>query len=146
MLYRPNRSRSVFREMDRLQREMNRLFEGYTPSRLRSAPGYPAMNIYANENSALVTTEVPGVKSDDIDISVIDDSLTLTGIREVEDLPEGGKFHRRERGFGKFTRNIKLPYKVDVDKVAATFKNGVLSIELPRAEADKPKKITVKTG
>jgi HSP20 family protein len=146
MLYRPYRSRSLFQEMDRLQREMNRLFEGYTPSRVRSAPGYPAMNVYADENSALVTAEVPGVKSDDIDISVIDDTLTLTGVRNAVELSEGGKYHRRERGFGQFTRNIKLPYKVNVENVAATFKNGVLSIELPRAEADKPKKITVKTG
>jgi len=71
---------------------------------------------------------------------------TLRGSRQPEEVGEGVTFHRRERRFGSFTRTFRLPFDVDADKVEARFQNGVLSITLPRAEADKPKKIAVKTG
>jgi len=135
----------MWREMDRLQKEMNRLFENYAPTR-RSASGYPAMNVWANENGALVTAEVPGVRPDDIDVSVVGETLTLSGMRSMEEMNEGARYHRQERGYGKFTRTLQLPFAVDVNKIEATFKNGVLNVELPRAEADKPRKISVKSA
>jgi HSP20 family protein len=137
---------SVWREMDRLQREMNRLFAEYTPNQRRAAPSYPALNAWSNENSLVITAEVPGVKSDDIDISVIGDTLTLTGMRRPDDAAEQVRYHRQERGYGKFTRTLQLPFPVDVDGVEATFKNGVLTINLPRAEEDKPRKINVRSA
>ena len=135
----------VWQEMENLQREMNRLFSDFTPSRFRTAPEFPAMNIWADENSVLVTAELPGVKVEDLDINVLGDNLTISGERTPEALPEDAQYHRRERGFGKFSRSIQLPYQVDVKKVNANFKNGVLNITLPRAESDKPKKITIKS-
>jgi HSP20 family protein len=104
------------------------------------------MNVWANDDSAFITAEVPGTKAEDIDISVVDDVLTLSGSRDPDELEEGMNVHRRERGYGKFTRTIQLPFNVDVNQVEATFKTGVLQITLPRAEADKPKKITVKSA
>jgi HSP20 family protein len=132
--------------MDRLQKDMNRLFGDLTLDRVRRAPSFPAINVWASENSALVTAEIPGVDKDELEINVTGDTLTLSGNRMSEDLPDGTRFHRQERKYGKFSRNIQLPYTVDVAKVKATFKNGVLKIELPRVEAEKPKKISVKAS
>ena len=139
------RTPTVWQEMDRLQREMDRLFRATSTNRLGTG-GYPAMNIWSNEDKAMITTELPGIDLDDIDISVVGDTLTLSGRRVPEELDEDARYHRQERGFGKFTRSIKLPYTVDGDRVEATYKRGVLSISLPRAEADKPRKIQVRSA
>ncbi len=139
------RTPTVWQEMDRLQREMDRLFRANSANRLGTG-GYPAMNIWSNEDSAVITTELPGINLDDVDISVVGDTLTLSGRRMPEELSEGARYHRQERGFGKFTRSIKLPYTVDGDKVEATYNRGVLSITLPRAESDKPRKIQVRSA
>jgi HSP20 family protein len=144
-MYRRYSIPTVWREMDRLQREMNRLFETSYPSRLHSAPAYPAMNVWTNEEGLQITAEVPGVSPKDIDISVVGDTLTLSGVREPDELKEGARYHRQERGYGNYSRSLQLPFSVNVDKVEATFKNGILSIVLPRAEEDKPKKITIKS-
>jgi HSP20 family protein len=132
--------------MDRLQGEMNRLFDAYTPARLRRAPGYPAMNVWANDDGLVLTTEVPGVNPQDIDISVVGETLTLSGERMPDELKEGSRYHRQERGYGKFTRSVQLPFPVDVNAVEASFKDGVLHVAMPRAEEDKPRKITVKSA
>ena len=145
-MYRRYRIPTVWREMDRLQNEMNRLFESYSPSRVRRAPGYPAMNVWSNEEGLLVTAEVPGVVPDDIEVSVVGQTLTLTGVRKPDELDEGSRYHRQERGYGKFTRSLELPFPVDVSQVEATFKSGVLNISMPRAEEDKPRKIVVKSA
>jgi len=145
-MYRRYRSPYNLREIDRLQQQMNRLYETTTPSRLRQAAGYPAMNIWSSNDGLKVTAEVPGVHPEDIDINVVGDTLTLTGERKPDDLKEGVQYHRQERGYGKFSRSIQLPYKVNIKKVEATFSNGVLSVDLPRADEDKPRKIVVKSA
>jgi HSP20 family protein len=136
---------TTWREMDRLQREMNRLFDDYYPTRFHRASGYPAMNVWSNEESMIMSAEVPGLRPEDIDISVVGDTLTLSGERKPDEMNETVRYHRQERGYGKFTRSLQLPYAVDVSKVEATFANGVLKVTLPRAEEDKPRKITVKS-
>lgn len=138
---------SPWREMEVLQREMNRLFsDTFSLAGGRIAPGYPAINVWTNEESAVVTAELPGVKPDDIDISVEGDTLTLTGSRQPDELKEGETYHRRERRYGRFTRTFQLPFQVEVDQVEAIFDKGVLHISLPRAEVDKPKKIAIKAA
>jgi HSP20 family protein len=132
--------------MDRLQQDMNRLFGDLNVNRTRKASSFPAINLWAAEESARVTAEIPGVSKDDLDINVTGDTLTLSGVRSQDDLPEGARYHRQERRFGEFSRSIQLPYTVDVNKVKAVFKNGVLSVDLPRVEAEKPKKISVKAS
>lgn len=135
---------SMWDEMERLQREMNRLFEsidrGWMP-----ASGFPAVNVWMSDEGAVVTAELPGMEAKDLDIGVIGDTLTITGERKPEELPKDAVYHRQERGAGKFTRTIDLPFQVDSSKVQATLEKGVLRILLPRAEQDKPRKITVKT-
>jgi HSP20 family protein len=148
MLMRPYRSfRSPWREMERLRRDMNRLFAQMPTSFVGDvAPTYPAINVWTDENGAIVTAELPGVAPDDIDVSVVGDTLTLKGSRQPDELEEGGSYHRRERRYGTFTRAFQLPFQVEPDQVEATFGNGVLQISLPRAEEDEPKKIAVKAG
>ena len=147
MLMRPYAgSMSSWREMERLRREMNRLFaEWPRQAGWGAAPGYPAMNIWTDQDSFVVTAELPGVVLEDLDISVEDDTLTLRGMRQ-RDEKEGAIYHRQERRHGSFLRTFRLPFRVDAEKVEATFKNGVLSIALPRAEEDKPRKITIRAG
>ena len=145
-MYRRYRIPTVWNEMDRLQSEMSRLFETYYPNRVRQAPAYPALNVWTNEEGLNVTAEVPGVSPEEIEISVVGDTLTLSGTRKPEALDENVRYHRQERGYGDFTRSLQLPFQVDVNKVEATFRNGVLMVAMPRAEEDMPRKITVKSA
>ena len=136
-----------WREVERMQREMDRLFANfYGTSRFQTAPSFPAINVWTNQEGAVVTAELPGVNPEDIDISVVGETLTLTGSRQPEELQEGEKYHRRERGHGKFTRTFQLPFLVESGKVEAIFDKGILHISLPRAEADMPRKIAIKTA
>ena len=138
--------RSPWREMERLRREMYDLVSGLPTAEEATTPGYPAINVWTNENGAVVTSELPGVEGDNIDISVVGDTLTLSGQRLPTEAGEGGTFHRRERRFGRFTRAVKVPFPVEPDEVEAVFDRGVLSIRLPRLEADKPRKIAVRAA
>jgi HSP20 family protein len=144
-MYRSYRPPSIWREMDRLQREMNRLFNGYSPNRLYSAPSYPAINVWANEDGLLVNAEMPGVQVDGIDVSVDGKTLTISGERMTDELPEGARYHRKERRFGDFSRTIQLPIAVNSEQVVASFSDGVLTINLPGAESEKPKKIAIQS-
>ena len=131
---------SPFRELRRLQEEMDRL------SRSATAPqGFPAINVYAHQDGIAITAELPGVKEDDLDITVHRDTVTLRGLRQ--DLPEGAHgYHRRERRTGSFGRTFSLPFNVDPDRVEATLRNGILTLTLHRPEQDKPKRIRVSAG
>lgn len=122
-------------------RDANRLFRGL--SRPASVTTFPAMNVWAGEDSALVTAELPGVAPDEINIAITGDTLTLSGSRQRPEADAGNSYHRQERGYGPFSRSLQLPFRIDANQVEATFRKGVLSITLPRAEEDKPKKINV---
>ncbi len=143
-MYRRFRMPSVWRELDQLQREMNRLMEVPFGMRSFSPLGFPAINIWTSEDKLIITAELPGINADDIDLNITADSLTLSGERKQEQMGDEVKYHRQERSYGKFTRTIQLPFMVDPDKAQAVFKNGILEISLVRAEVDKPKKIAVK--
>ena len=146
MLSNPFDFRSSYREMERLRREMNQLFEQLDRGpRLSVAAAYPAMNVWTNADGAVVTAELPGMNPEDLEISVHGDTLSLRGSRPAEEVEEGVTYHRRERGSGQFRRSFQLPFNVDSNKVDAKYERGVLHIFLPRAESDKPKKIQVKS-
>jgi HSP20 family protein len=136
---RPN----LWQEMDELRREMNRLFDTSDSIRLFNTPSYPAINIWTNEDGQLISAEMPGVRPEDIEIDVTGDALSLSGERKLDEVPVGTRYHRQERSFGTFGRTIQLPFMVDTAGVEASFKDGILLIHLPRAEADKPKKIAI---
>lgn len=145
MMYRRYMRPPLWREMERLQRDVNQLASG---SKERTAPpaGFPAMNVWTGDDVAMITAEAPGVNADGIDISIVGETLTLSGERKPQHHEDDVRYHRRERGCGQFSRSIELPFRVDVDKVEATFDNGILTIKLPRAETDKPRKISVKSA
>lgn len=137
-----------WREIEKLRRDMNRLFEITTPhlQRGRSAR-FPAVNVWANEGEGIVVSaELPGIDPEDLDISVTADTLTITGSRTPDELPDGAQYHRRERYCDAFSRTVQLPYTVNTDKVEASAENGVLKVTLPRAEAEKPRQIEVKSA
>ena len=131
-----------FGDLNRIQDEMNRL-EG---TRRPGATEYPSLNVWNSEDDVVVQAEVPGFAPEDIDVSVVQNTLTLRGSRKAEELKEGETYHRRERWTGKFVRSLELPFEVDNGTVEAEYKNGILSVKLPRAEEHKPKKITVKAS
>ena len=131
-----------FFEIRRLQDDVDRLV-GQRGTRRGFET--PAVNVYTKDNDALVTAEVPGFQADDIDVSVVQNTLTIRG--EHGDEPADGRsYHRRERQTGSFVRSLELPFNVDGESVAAELRDGVLSITLPRAEEDKVKKIDVKAS
>lgn len=144
-MYRRFQRPSIWQEMDQLQREMNRLFDATSKGRALNSPSYPAINIWANEDGQLISAEMPGVHPDDLSIDVTGDALSISGERKPDNISKDERYHRRERNYGTFSRTIQLPFIVDTNKVEAGFKNGVLLISLPRAEADKPKKINIKS-
>lgn len=127
-----------FSELRRMQTDMNRLFDGYAST---TSAGFPPVNIYAGEDGLLVTAELPGFGDDEIDLTVRDDTLTIEG--EVASEGDGTGWHRRERGRGRFSRAVELPFRVDPDRVKAKFEDGVLEIEMQRPEADKPRHIPI---
>lgn len=130
----------AFGELERMRSEFNRLFEGLER---RTAGGYPAMNLWAGEDDAVLTAEVPGVDANSIDISVTGDNLTLKGNRKTDVDEAKYSWHRRERATGEFTRTIQLPFKVEASGVEAKYANGILQIRLPRAEEEKPRRIEI---
>ena len=145
-MYRRFRMPSIWREMDQLQREMNHLFETSIGQRPFGSLSFPAINIWTSEEGQVITAEMPGVDPKDIEINITADTLTLTGERNPDPVDGDSRYHRHERDYGKFTRSIQLPFMVDTNKVDANMKDGVLQLRLTRAEADKPKKIAVKSG
>jgi len=124
-----------------MQGEMNRVFSGMSQSLTQEAP---PINAWVGEADVVVAAELPGVDPGKVEISVVGDTLTISGTREAETLKAGESYHRQERDFGRFSRTIQLPFHIEAEKVKAKYARGVLKITLPRAEADKPRKIAVK--
>lgn len=143
-MYRRMRVPNVWREMDQLQQEMNRLMESSLWPRTIRSRSYPSINLWASDDAQVITAEIPGIDPDQIDIEVSADTLTISGERIPGIKEEGMHYHRQERRFGKFNRTIQLPFMVDPNQVSASLKNGILEIRLVRAEADKPKKIVAR--
>ena len=107
---------------------------------------FPLVNIAQDKDNLYVRAELPGVAASDLDVSVKDNSICISGKRELPVESENVSYHRRERSGGSFSRSIEMPVPFDRDRVDASFENGVLSIALPLAEETKPKQITVKAG
>ena len=131
-----------WRELARMGRRANDLVDTLRGNVL-GVP-FPPVNVWCNNEKAVVTAELPGVKAEDLDLSVEGEVLTLSGSREAEKLDEGERFRRHERGHGAFSRTVALPFAVDADKVEASYAEGILSVALPRSEASKPKKVEIK--
>ena len=140
--------RFPFWDIERTLDEMNRVFDAFSgPAGLRSMPvgTFPALNVYDAGNKLVVTAEAPGVDAKDIELTVVENSLTIGGKRNGEPSGNDLRYYRRERFSGQFSRTISLAEKVNPDAVKASCKNGILTVELPKAEAVKPRSIQIKT-
>ncbi|HEY9757614.1 MAG TPA: Hsp20/alpha crystallin family protein [Oculatellaceae cyanobacterium] len=129
------------KDMQRLQNSLNRLLSTSVP--MEAPVEFPLINIWTSENGAIVRTEIAGIDPSDVDISLVNDTLTIRGSRKREALQEGETCHRQERSVGQFSRSLQLPFTVNADQVQAKFSDGVLQITLPRSEAAKPRRISV---
>ena len=137
---------NLWNPLHQVQSEMNRLFDrwGGTDGPLPGFAGFPALNIWENDEHCFVEAELPGVELKDLDITVTGgNQLTLKGERHAAKL-ENGVWHRQERSFGQFSRTLTLPFHVDPEKVEARLDNGVLTVKLAKHESAKPRKIAVK--
>lgn len=130
---------SLWETMDALRHRLNRLFYE-TPSHSRL--NFPPINVWSSEDKVVVQGLVPGLTANDIEIQVSGQSLNLTANIPAENTQD--VIHRKERAAAQSSRALELPFAIELDKVEAKFSDGLLTITLPRAAADMPRKITVK--
>jgi HSP20 family protein len=133
-----------------LRDEMERLFEAPLAQLARSSQllsGWtPALDLHEDKDHLVVKAELPGMKKEDLDISLHDGCLSLSGERKSEEKFQNAEVYRAERFFGRFQRTVTLPAPVAADNVKAQYKDGVLTITLPKTEEAKPKQIDVQAG
>jgi len=136
-----------FRELMTLREAMDRLFDEAFTAPLRLTDGFglmPLVDMYQTEDAVVVKATVPGVKPEDLHITITGDVLTIKGEVKEEEEHKEATWHLRERRYGTFTRTIQLPVPVEADKAEAVFENGILTLTLPKVEEVRPKAITVK--
>jgi HSP20 family protein len=134
---RPSVAWPTFGRLASLQDELDRLFES-------PLTGWaPALDVHEDKDSFSIRMELPGMKREDIEVSLQDGALVISGERKEEKITEGTEVHRQERFYGRFSRALTLPSAVAGDKVKAQYKDGILTVTLPKAEEAKPKAITV---
>jgi HSP20 family protein len=130
-----------------LQKQLNRVFD--RPFGFDLGPSgrgvYPAVNVFTDPDGYVLRMEVPGISADSLDIQTKGRTLTVSGKRE-ESAPQGGSFHRRERSTGAFSRSLQLPEDVDTARSSATYKEGILTVRIPKREESKPRQITVQAA
>lgn len=143
----------LFKGMDGFTREMDQVFRDFGFGRLLEqslAPAfnsrtYPRINLRETKDGYILEAQLPGISADELEMTVLKGTLTLSGERKEQD-SGGGSWHRRERGHGKFMRAIDIPAEIDVEKVQADYRDGVLTVRLPKAESVLPKKIEIQAG
>ncbi len=142
-------SRPIRGELERMRREMDRIWDRY--SRELSSSTFeqdwnPSLNLVETKDSLVVELEVPGIDSEDINISVSGEMLTIKGEKKQGAHREEKNYHLAERVYGKFSRSIRLPISVDPERVEARYKDGILLISMAKTERVKSKRIEVKTS
>ena len=135
---------SPYRNLISLPDEIDHFFNGFGLDLNASDSVWsPSVDISETENQYEVKAEIPGLKKEDIKLSVEDNVLTLSGERKYENETEKKNYHRIERAYGKFERSFRLPREVDAGNIKANYKNGVLTVHIPKTETVKPKEIAV---
>jgi HSP20 family protein len=133
-----------------LRDAMDRLFEEsfVRPRGALSPMGLSelALDVYETENDVVINAAIPGIKPEDIDIAITGDTVSIKGELKQETKVEKANYYRQERRYGAFSRAVSLPVPISADKAEATFKDGVLTLTIPKAEEAKPKTIKIKTN
>jgi len=145
---------TVWNELERMRSEMDRLYGqggGVRPWRLAFLPGtaarqYPLLNVGETEGGYRVLALAPGVEPASFEVTVKNNVLTIAGEKRLTEGVKAEEYHRSERAVGRFVRSLELPSPVDPDKVKATYTNGLLTIELEKHEAAKPRQIAVEVA
>ncbi len=134
-----------FRDLMSMRDDFDRLFESIFGGMPVTREDFwtPSVDIVENNGNIEVKAEIPGMKKENIKVTVRDNVLSIAGERKQEQETKEKTFHRIESYYGKFNRNIRLPSEVEADKIKATYKDGILNITLPKPESAKPKKIEV---
>lgn len=141
--------RSQLGELDRMRREMDRIWDNITRDRYPSTfeqDWVPSLDLSDTGDSLVVELEVPGMDSKDIDISITGNVLTVSGEKKRKREEKEHNYHLVERSYGKFVRSVRLPSTVDPDRVEASYKDGILTITMDKVEQAKTKKIEVKAS
>jgi len=138
---------SSFGRLSDLREEIDRLFEAPLAELSRTSnllSGWtPSLDVYEQKDNFVVKAELPGMRKEDINVSLHDGSLSISGERKSDSKHEDEEVYRAERFFGRFQRTVTLPAPVAADKVAAQYKDGILTVTLPKTEEAKPKQIDV---
>lgn len=135
--------------LESIRRDMDRFFDDIMPfSRLRGENGgrgmwYPDTDMSETDDAYQVSVDLPGLSKDDIEVNYQNHRLTISGERHEESKKEDKDFLRQERYAGKFMRSFTMPAEIKEDKIKASFKNGVLNVEIPKAEVQQPKSVTI---
>lgn len=138
-------ARNPFSELEHMRRQMERLYQGFTSPFVRPAAGvFPLVNLTESKDGYTLRAELPGVRSEDLDIQATANTLSLAGERKIPEEDRGTRYHRREREAGRFSRVVSLPGEINPDQVEAGLVNGVLTVVVPKAEAAKPRHISVR--
>ena len=137
-----------FRNLTTLQGRINRLFEDAFPQKEEEADNTlcawrPMVDIYENQDGIVIQADLPGVDKEKVSVEVKENILTIRGDRDAEPLVGDEKYYRRERSYGTFQRSFTLRHMISPDRIKASFKNGVLRVEIPKQEEEKPKQVTV---
>jgi HSP20 family protein len=137
-----------YRDLLATQKEFDRLFrEAFTPGfskgEISTRTWAPPVDIFENENNIMLKAELPGVDPKDVEVRVEDNTLYLKGERKFERETKEENYHRVERSYGSFARSFSLPNSIDAEKVAAEYKDGLLTLTLPKREEAKPKTIRI---
>jgi HSP20 family protein len=136
---------NAFEQMDRMRRQLDQVF-GSDASAGRGLLGsgvFPQINLTEDADRFYIRAELPGVTSDALELQATAKNLSIAGERKIEAENEGVHYHRREREAGKFSRIIALPTEIDPDRIEAKLEDGVLTVRVPKAEAVKPRQITI---
>ncbi len=132
-----------FEELEALRKAMEEFYSGFGSwFKDRYSMKYPPINIYETDDSVILNAFVPGMKKEDIDITVLGNTVTISGERKKH-LPENARVYRDEVVEGSFSRTIKLPVEIKSDEIKASLKNGLLTLVLPKEEKSKVKKIKI---
>jgi HSP20 family protein len=143
----PDLAWTDFARLSSLRAELDRLFESPWTELARTSQLFsgwtPALDVHEDKDNFVVRAELPGMKREDIEVSLHDGALSISGERRTEEKYEEAEVYRTERFFGKFQRTVTLPAPVAADQVKAQYKDGILTVTLPKTEEAKPKQIDV---
>ena len=145
------------RDLLNVEREFNRMFKSIddrfgflkkedSDDEYENAVWMPLTDVYEDKDDYKITADLPGIKKEDVKISVSDGKLSISGERKQEEETKEAKYHRIERTFGKYYRSFTLPKEIKEDKIKAAFKDGQITVTIPKAEDVKPKEIAIKVN